>query len=435
MMQEPQIAVGIMADTTLTFELLYPFTVNDSNIERGFYKVALCADTMTLTNEAGDEIINSAYIYLKGYNNGRFVLKGVTIGINFHWEQKEDQTFEGDLELKMIGGEIQAINHILLEKYLLSVISSEMSATSNTEFLKTHAIISRSWLMAQLENCKSPSGFDKTETENEIITWFDREDHTHFDVCADDHCQRYQGVSKASTEAVRKAISATRGLFLTYNDRVCDARFYKCCGGATEHFEDVWQPEHHPYLIKVWDGETASNSFGDLTDEVNATSFILAKPDVYCHTNDEEILSQVLNDFDQSTADFFRWKVNYSQQELSALVAKRSGIDFGTIIDLKPLERGKSGRITKLKIVGSARTVTIGKELLIRKYLSESHLYSSAFIVEKSDSNDFTLRGAGWGHGVGLCQIGAAVMSVKGFSNDEILQHYFPNSVMKKLYQ
>lgn len=435
MMQEPQIAVGIMADTTLIFELLYPYTAHGLDLNKGFYKVVLCADKMTLSDEDGNVILESAHILLKGDNDSRFVLKGVTIGINFHWEQQEDQTFEGDLELKIIDGKIQAINHILLEKYLLSVISSEMSATSNSEFLKTHAIISRSWLMAQLENSKKESVFKKTENEKEIITWFDREDHTDYDVCADDHCQRYQGVSKASTKAVRQAIEATRGIFLTYENKVCDARFYKCCGGATEHFEDVWQPEHHPYLLKIWDGEKSTNTYGDLTVEGKAKSFILDKPDVYCNTSDQEILSQVLNDFDQSTADFFRWKVDYAQDELSELIKKRSGIDFGDIIDLIPLERGESGRIIKLKIVGSIRTMIIGKELLIRKYLSESHLYSSAFVVEKSIDNTFSLSGAGWGHGVGLCQIGAAVMSEKGFNNKEILLHYFPNSELKRLYE
>lgn len=435
MMQEPQIAVGIMADTTLIFELLYPYTAHGLDLNKGLYKVVLCVDKMTLSDEDGNVILESAHILLKGDNDSRFVLKGVTIGINFHWEQQEDQTFEGDLELKIIDGKIQAINHILLEKYLLSVISSEMSATSNSEFLKTHAIISRSWLMAQLENSKKESVFNKTENEKEIITWFDREDHTDYDVCADDHCQRYQGVSKASTKAVRQAIEATRGIFLTYENKVCDARFYKCCGGATEHFEDVWQPEHHPYLLKIWDGEKSTNTYGDLTVEGKAKSFILDKPDVYCNTSDQEILSQVLNDFDQSTADFFRWKVDYAQDELSELIKKRSGIDFGDIIDLIPLERGESGRIIKLKIVGSIRTMIIGKELLIRKYLSESHLYSSAFVVEKSIDNTFSLSGAGWGHGVGLCQIGAAVMSVKGFNNKEILLHYFPNSELKRLYE
>ena len=322
MIREPHIAVGIMADTTLTIELLYPFTVLGTHLKRGLYKAALCAGSVTLTNEAGDVIINAAHILLKTEKEGRFVLKGVTIGVDFHWEQQEDQTFEGDLELKINDEKIQAINHVLLEKYLLSVISSEMSATSNTEFLKTHAIISRSWLMAQLENSKKPAKFKKTDTKNEISTWFDREDHAHFDVCADDHCQRYQGVSKASTEAVRNAIAATRGLFLMHNNEVCDARFYKCCGGATEHFEEVWQPTPLPYLVKVWDGEAATNSFADLTTEAGASEFILAKPDVYCNTQDSTILSQVLNDFDQSTADFFRWEVKYGQNELSALVKK-----------------------------------------------------------------------------------------------------------------
>lgn len=440
MIKEPKIAVGIMADTTIKFEFLHPFIHENTTYQAGQYKAKAVDGLITISDNANNEIGRFKQLIFIGLNDGCFTLEGVTIGINFHWEQQENQTFEGDLEFKIIDNKIEVINHILLEKYLLSVISSEMSATSNTEFLKTHAIISRSWLMAQLENSKIKTAYPKIATDSTIETWFDREDHNHFDVCADDHCQRYQGVSKASTAAVKTAIEATRGLFITHNNKVCDARFYKCCGGATEQFEDVWQPTPHSYLTKVWDGENKSNNFGDLTNENAASKFILSKPDVFCNTSDREILSQVLNDFDQTTADFFRWEVNYTQDELSTLIKKRSGIDFGTIIDLIPQERGKSGRIKRLKIIGSKKSMTIGKELLIRKYLSESHLYSSAFVVKKTTGNAdeapsaYTLNGAGWGHGVGLCQIGAAVMSVKGFTHNKILAHYFPTSELKKLY-
>jgi SpoIID/LytB domain protein len=344
--------------------------------------------------------------------NQSFVVKNVPIGIDFHWERKEDQEFKGDFEIVEESGKKRLVNIISIEDYLTSVISSEMSAKSFPELLKAHAVISRSWLLAQKEKAnqlfESQVNYSSiTETEGEYIRWYDREDHEGFDVCADDHCQRYQGITRASTPIVKKAVESTFGEVLLYNDKVCDTRFSKCCGGITEKFENCWEPVAHPYLESI--------------------------EDPFCNTNDKKILQQVLNNYDQETEAFYRWQVSFSQKEISELICRKSGWDFGNIIDLIPIERGASGRIIKLKIVGTQLIKTIGKELFIRKVLSESHLYSSAFEVEKRDKT-FIIKGSGWGHGVGLCQIGAAVMAKEGYSYQEILAHYFPNSSLKKIY-
>ena len=371
-----------------------------------------------------------------------FTLKDVTIGVNFHWERREDQQFAGSLRLINEHGKVTAVNVIGVEDYLLSVISSEMSATASLELLKAHAVISRSWLLAQIEKNKNivDSGEKYcacTEKDGELIRWFDREDHVNFDVCADDHCQRYQGITRQTTERVAEAIKATWGEVLYSDGKLCDARFSKSCGGVYEEFENCWEPVHHSYLVARRDSENEMD-FPDLRVEENAREWILSRPDAFCGTTDKEILSQVLNNYDQETTDFYRWKVEYTQDEISELVHRRSGTDYGKIIDLIPVERGTSGRLFRLKIVGTKLTKIIGKELEIRRTLSPSHLYSSAFIVEKGELNaeglpeTFTLRGAGWGHGVGLCQIGAAVMGDQGIPYEEILAFYYPHAELTK---
>lgn len=371
-----------------------------------------------------------------------FELHNVTIGVNFHWQRKENQRFRGALHLIVENGCVTTVNILSVEEYLVSVISSEMSATASENLLKAHAVISRSWLLAQIDKTRRlAQSADKyvsaTVTDDEILRWYDREDHVNFDVCADDHCQRYQGITRASTPVVRKAVDETCGEVLMYGASLCDARFSKCCGGVLEQFEACWEPVHHNYLEPRSDSP-AENVFPDLTVEENAREWILSSPEAFCNTTDAAILSQVLNNYDQETTNFYRWEVEYSQNELSELVHRRSGIDFGNIIDLVPVERGVSGRLIRLKIVGDKRTMTIGKELEIRRTLSPSHLYSSAFVVERNaDDNGnvrFTLHGAGWGHGVGLCQIGAAVMGAKGYNYREILMHYFVDAEIKKLY-
>jgi len=372
-----------------------------------------------------------------------FTLHAVTIGVDFHWERKEDQVFKGSLKYIVEDNKITAVNVLSIEDYLTSVISSEMRATASEEFLEAHAVISRSWLLAQIQKSRRlKSEGKKYDThfvsEKEIIKWYDREDHLNFDVCADDHCQRYQGITRASSPAVVKVIENTYGEVLTYDGNICDTRYYKCCGGMTELFENVWEPVNHPYLSGIADNETvAENKNIDLTDEKEAIKWISGKPAAFCNTSDSEVLTQVLNDYDQETVDFFRWKVTYTQKELSSLIKERTGIDFGIITGLVPLERGVSGRIIRLQIEGTKETMIIGKELEIRKSLSKSHLYSSCFYVEKTGSGEetvFIIHGAGWGHGVGLCQIGAAMMGARGYSYSEILGHYFPGATLKRLY-
>jgi SpoIID/LytB domain protein len=367
----------------------------------------------------------------------------VTIGIGFHWERKENQTFRGGLRFIIENQQVRVINRLTIEDYLKSVISSEMSATSSAELLKAHAVISRSWLLAQIDKNKELVSSQQhyqtwTETDDERVRWYDREDHENFDVCADDHCQRYQGISRATTEDVEKAVNDTAGEVLTYEGKICDARFSKCCGGMMELFENAWEPIHHPYLRKAPDALIPQKDFDlNLENEDAATAWILGNPEAFCNTHDKQVLSQVLNDYDRETNDFFRWKVTYSQEKVTELVKKKTGIDFGSILDFVPLQRGVSGRIIRLKIVGSKRIMIIGKELEIRKALSESHLYSSAIVFEKKELDGvvyFELTGAGWGHGVGLCQIGAAVMGATGYDYRTILDHYFRGSALRRKY-
>ena len=358
-----------------------------------------------------------------------FSLMDVVIGVNFHWQRLETQTFRGSLRLLADGGKIWAINDLPVEDYLESVISSEMSAQSSLPLLMAHAVISRSWLMSQIDGNTAPN--TQASHGDAFIRWYDHTDHTLFDVCADDHCQRYQGITKETSPNVAEAIRRTRGELLTYGDEICDARFSKCCGGAMEEFQYCWDDTPKPYLKGI--GDTPEETIPDITVEENARQWILSSPKSFCNTTDKRILSQVLNDYDQETTDFYRWRVSYTQEELSKLVEKKLGAGLGTITDMRPLKRGTSGRICELRITGTKKTIVVGKELEIRRALSESHLYSSAFVVEKQ-GDTFTLIGAGWGHGVGLCQIGAAVMGDKGYAYDEILRHYYPGAEIEKAW-
>ena len=422
---EPTIDVGIMQGEEISFTLNATYTTGTTLYPGGEYVARMEGGKITFDNNTYDEL----ELMNTGDNTSTFSLHGVTIGKEFHWQQQETQTFQGSLVLRIIEGELHAINRIAIEDYLTSVIASEMSGTSSVELLKAHAVISRSWLLAQIkapQNLKTEKlelKVDQDEPESQksstpeansqisvlnsqFIKWYDREAHTHFDVCADDHCQRYQGVSRKVTPQVHEAIRATRGIVLSYEGEVCDARFSKCCGGKTELYESCWDDTPHPYLSVV--------------------------DDPFCNTDDPKILSEVLNHYDQST-NFYRWTVEYTQAELSELARRRGGFDYGDIIDLIPIERGPSGRIVRLQIVGTKATRIIGKELEIRRTLSETHLYSSAFEVEKK-GNSFILHGSGWGHGVGLCQIGAAVMGAKGYNYKEILHHYYPEASLTEWY-
>ena len=445
MNSQPEIEVGIIASKELKFSLGCDFlSEQKEKIQAGYYSVVVKNNQIVLLTNSGEKKCGNQLKLTPENQDSFFELKNVIIGVGFHWEQEENQKFSGELKLIPEDDKVRAINVIGLEYYLKSVISSEMSATSSAELLKAHAVISRSWLLAQIEKTKSlkaGGGLYQTshETGDEIVRWYDREDHRNFDVCADDHCQRYQGISKIHSEKVLQAVEETYGEVLMHEGKICDARFSKCCGGVSENFENVWEPVRHRYLTKVVDSEFGDTTCVDLRREDEAELWIRNKPHAFCNTSDENILSQVLPDFDQATTDFYRWKVEYSQKELSELINKRSGIDFGEIVKLEPIRRGHSSRLIKLKIHGTKKTLTVGKELEIRKWLSESHLYSSAFVIDQLDEKagipqKFVLTGAGWGHGVGLCQIGAAVMGEKGYSYEEILEHYFRDAVIEKFY-
>ena len=439
---EPQLRVGIMYEKEISFQLNETYVLQQNGKEYTGKQQAKYIDGKIFF----DEITESELIFIpKDYETGSFDLFGVTIGIKFHWERKEDQRFKGKLHFICENEKLTAINILSLEDYLISVISSEMSATNSFELLKAHAVISRSWLMAQVIKGEELQQTEEkyqsiVETENSYIRWYDREDHMNFDVCADDHCQRYQGITKQSTPLVVDAINETRGLVLTSEGEICDARYSKCCGGVAETFENVWEPINHKYLQAVIDNPQEPEGYDmNLKNESAADRFIRTSPKAFCNTTNKEVLSQVLNDYDQETADFYRWKVEYSQEEITGLIERKTGKEFGQILDLIPIKRGESGRLIKLKIVGSKHTLIIGKELEIRKVLSESHLYSSGFVVDKEEKVNgipvkFVLIGAGWGHGVGLCQIGAAVMGAKGYKYDEILFHYFRGAELENRY-
>ena len=437
--KQPDVTVGIVSGQEIRFSLNKPYlakgeTVTGEQVVRFF--------------EGGVLWNGSQYSQLTFHPqsaDASFSLSDVTIGVNFHWERKETQTFLGTLRFVVEADKICAINELPVEKYLESVISSEMRATSSLELLKAHAVISRSWLLAQMKKRRdvAESGnnfFSFVKKDDMLIRWYDREDHTIFDVCADDHCQRYQGITKETSPHVAEAIRQTKGQVLLDGDDICDARFSKCCGGMTEEFQYCWENTPKSYLTSVRDlvlGVVNSS----LQDEAAAEAWIRSNPPAYCNTTDKKVLSQVLNDYDQETADFYRWKVTLTQEKLQQLIADKLKMDFGKILDLKAVERGKSGRISKLQIVGTVKTFTIGKELEIRRTLSDTHLYSSAFVVDKYDVDEqgipqrFELIGAGWGHGVGLCQIGAAVMGEEGYKHDAILLHYYPGADIKQLYK
>ena len=441
--KEPEVSVGILSRQHIRFSLNATYQAK-GNLVKGEQTVEYSEGGILWNGNLYRELT-----FVPQDPHASFSLYDVTIGIKFHWERQETQIFSGTLRLVVEEEKITAINILPVEEYLVSVISSEMNASASPEFLKASAVISRSWLYAQIEKRKKMKGYDRgffsfNKSDGELVRWYDREDHTIFDVCADDHCQRYQGITRACNENVVEAVKATRGQILMYGEEICDARFSKCCGGATEEFEYCWEDKHLPYLASIRDivpeRQTGTRpELPDLTQEEEAERWIRSAPPSFCHTDDPEILRQVLNDYDRETRDFYRWKVEYTQEELASLVADNLKMDFGAIIDLVPVERGPGGHLSKLKIIGTKETLVVGKELEIRRVLSRSHLFSSAFVVDKKDAGGgiparFILTGAGWGHGVGMCQIGAAVMGAKGYPYDEILKHYYDGTAIRTVY-
>lgn len=439
--KQPDVTVGIVSAQKIHFSLNKPYLAKGEKV---------LGEQVVEFSEGGVLWNGNQYSQLTFHPqsaDASFSLSDVTIGVNFHWERKETQTFLGTLRFVVESDKIVAINELSVEKYLESVISSEMSATSSLELLKAHAVISRSWLLAQMKKRRevAESGnnfFSFTKKEDTLIRWYDREDHTLFDVCADDHCQRYQGITKETSPHVAEAIRQTKGQILMDGEEICDARFSKCCGGITEEFQYCWEDTPKTYLTAVRDiALGVEHTLPNLTNEEEAEKWIRFNPPAFCNTQDKKILSEVLNDYDQETVNFYRWKETLSQEKLQQLIADKLKMDLGAILDMKAVERGKSGRISKLQIIGTEKTFTIGKELEIRRTLSDSHLLSSAFVVDKYDKDEqgvpqrFELIGAGWGHGVGLCQIGAAVMGEQGYHYDAILLHYYQGAEIKKLYK
>jgi len=435
--QEPIIRVGLI-EAAVEVKLAASgrfLTDGGDAIQEGDYTASAQNGVVNLQ---GGSLVTSPSIALApaDFDSCRFTVHGVKIGIDFHWEREESQQFQGTLKLVANGDRLTLINELPLEPYLVSVISSEMSASCPGELLRAHAIVSRSWLLAQLDNAGQTSALKSNETPTtagEHIRWYDRESHSDFDVCADDHCQRYQGISKAFFQEAFDAVRETRGKALVYNGEICDARYSKSCGGMTEVYSAAWEDKDVPYLTSVYDVPgTEQSAYGmPLTNEANAAAWIDSSPPAYCGVVTRELLARIVPAFDQETQDFYRWRVQYSQEELNEILRARLGVDFGRIRSMTPLQRGESGRIIKLRITGEKRTLVIGKELEIRRSLSHSHLYSSAFVVRPLQGHlsdypaHFTLIGAGWGHGVGLCQIGAAVMADRGHGHNEILSHYF----------
>lgn len=432
MKKEPSIRVGILSAPSIEFTLLTPFRLNGREVsgpQKAEYVGGLILWDGRLHTEIRFEPMDV---------NASFELHRVTIGIGFHWQRNESQRFQGTLHLIVDDGKLTAINLIPAETYLTSVISSEMSATAPGELLKAHAVISRSWLLANLADNAGPS-LASSSSKGGSLVWYERDAHIRFDVCADDHCQRYQGITRATTGEARQAVAQTVGEVLTYEDRICDARFSKCCGGAFEEFQYCWANTPRPYLRHGRDWTEAS--LPDLTQEAEAERWIRSTPPAFCRTTDHGLLARILNNYDQETPDFYRWHVAYTQEELTALIHQRTGVDYGNIIDLEPIARGTSGRLWQMRITGTRLSRVIGKELEIRRTLSPTHLYSSAFIVDKTDYRPdglpgrFLLTGAGWGHGVGLCQIGAAVMATEGYNYRDILQHYYKGADIRRIYE
>ncbi|MCQ2974580.1 MAG: SpoIID/LytB domain-containing protein [Bacteroidales bacterium] len=462
---EPKINVGIVTLPRIEFTLLQNCSTSlNSDIPKGDYTIEIKDNFLAIYSNG--KIIEIAALALELYfeNNKEdcIEINNVEIGINFHWDRREKQRFTGNITFHIVDNQILVINHVYLENYIASVISSEMNAKCSLELLKAHAVISRSWIIAQIDKKNKKNNYEviddfelltrNDEFENstlreslinagpedieEIIKWHDVNDHEMFDVCADDHCQRYQGTTRAINPNVAKAIEATRGKFLLYSD-MCDARFSKCCGGITEEYESCWDNTHYEYLETLSDTKEKPDELMDLTIEENAYKFIHSSPKCFCNTKNKKILNKVLNNYDAEYNNFFRWQETLSAKRVAELIKLKTNIDFGNILDLIPLQRGKSSRIIKLKVVGEKCTKIFGKELEIRRILSETHLYSSAFTVDKKTENNelyFVLTGAGWGHGVGMCQIGAAVMAEKGYKYEDILDHYYPNSTICQLY-
>lgn len=440
-MPEPKIEVGLVTERKIDLLLIGDYKSGKSDTFTGNISIEFVNGRIEVIGKKNRvPFLKNVELVPDDEFANSFIVENFELGKDFHWQQKKRARFRGRIKVIAKENNLILINVIRAEEYLRSVISSEMSARSPIEFLKAHAIISRSWLISQMITPVKDKSISNIRTENELVKWYDNREHEDFDICADDHCQRYHGIPNASFDRVNRAIEETEGIVLIDGENICDARYSKCCGGRSEAYETVWDNNPKPYLKPIYDYKYSPDDFeDDLSNEIAARKWITANPVSFCNTHDEELLTDILVDFDYETIDFFRWNVHYTQDQLKEIIWVKSGIDFGEIIDLKPLERGSSGRITRLEITGTERSFIVGKELEIRKWLSKSHLLSSAFVVNKRKvknniPQEFELLGAGWGHGVGLCQIGAAAMAKQGYYFDEILLHYYTGANLKKIY-
>jgi SpoIID/LytB domain protein len=337
----------------------------------------------------------------------------VPVGTGYHWEQKEDRTYpETMIFLLDVNGKLAAVNAVPVETYLEGVVPSEMHPNFPEEALKAQAVAARSKALANLGLVHSADPFD---------------------FCSDVHCQVYGGLSKTAASANR-AVKKTAGLVLWEGGKIIDAVYGGVCGGHTEDVDKAWRTAPKRHLQGIADGPRQLKRYEPLDDESNVRSWIQDSPPSYCNT-----LTGSLPDALNYTKKYFRWEVTLPQDELRSQIERRLGRNLGAVRDLIPISRGVSGRITKLKIVGTNGEQIVEGELNVRKCLSSTTLWSSCFIVERKDGGSappesFTLRGAGWGHGIGMCQTGAAIMALKGYGFDRILKHYYKNVRIKKLY-
>lgn len=432
---EPTIAVGLLEGKTRVRVILNQAFVDRAGDDwpAGTYEVQRRADTLEITGPRTASYANSWQLVP---GNATFALTS-RVGHQFHWAEDELQQFAGGVRVECDEAGLRVINDVPLETYLASVVCSEMAADCPLELIKAHSVISRSWLLAQRAHADTARAPWQENVRGQ--RWYDQTAHAAFDVCAEDHCQRYHGLGRISTKTVREAIAQTRGEVLTYEGNICDARYSKSCGGVVEDARAAWGDEPVPYLVSFFDGPQTQAPAHDLTTEEGFRLFLKRPPDAYCQCSDERVLNLILPERDRrTTPDFYRWSARISPAQIAHWLQEKRHVDIGRPVALEAVERGASGRLVSLRVVGTTGSMTLGKELEIRRLLSDSHLLSSAFVVEPEGSahapDGFVLHGAGWGHGVGLCQIGAAVMAVGGHDHHAILQHYYPGTRCQRDY-
>lgn len=363
----------------------------------------------------GQKLGSTVRIVLDTNNTSSHItVSNIMIGIQFHWQKHEDLDYRGIIEVGFNNqGKLVVINEIDLENYLVSVNSSEMTSDCPIGLLESQTVVARNTVLATMGK---------------------HHYNTNFHLCSDDHCQCYHG-KKREQQVSRQAVENTWGRILLHGDEICDARYSKICGGIMEDYRYVWENRDIPYMVSGIDSDEEINY--PANTEETAKELIDTSLPAYCNTDLHKLPENLANLY--STQNLFRWEVTYPREELESLISEKTGKDIGELQDIIPLERGDSGRLIYINLVGSDKTLKIGKELEIRRVLSKSHLYSSCFYVRKEMGTDgkvsrFILKGAGWGHGVGLCQVGATVMASKKIPYQKILEHYYKNTNLVSLY-